>query len=612
MPLVTLSRPRQKTPRLRRIERTLDTLERRFVRAVRRLLVDRVRELEPVVEQALATGRLDNLTLPEPGAYERLLVAFVVEAYGAGMGHGQAEVDDLRRNQARRALLAGPDGEPVVPEGAVGFVRSRRDLARFFEKDQAETVRRVITEGLEQGQSLKQVMGSLEEALPGKMGRARLENIARTEATTAYNQGRLAMFLDTEGFIAGVEFMAILDARTTDICQHRDGLVFRLDDPAIRLNTPPLHYQCRSILSPVPVTALKESDLERTSQRMATAPDPQVTKKGRFGNEPWPDVQGGDGAAPMPRAKPVGPKGPSGGEAARPERTPLGPKGGDDGEARAPEREAEGDGGAKTEQRVETEPTRSPKRPKEQPVGGEEGHNRKPRLSPARPTEDYSSETRKTVEQPITSGDGGVGYTQWPMSYELRTFPIRIGSRSVELRDFWDAFEDDPAPERRGEWQRVSKGLRLMRSECLENIDGVRFTNSPIIGRFGPANGQYDPTTRVALLSRMAARNWTNGADDPNRRLALKTLWHEMAHHVWFEDFNAKGSDNLRLRRLWAKALDADSIHVPGLERVERFAELFAEYMDNPEVFIASHPNTGGFYRDNMAYPSHKTRIEDP
>lgn len=291
MPLATLSRPRQKTPRLRRIERTLDTLERRFVRAVRRLLADRVRELEPVVERALATGRMDNLTLPKPGAYERLLVAFVVEAYGAGMGHGQAEVDDLRRRQTRRARLAGPDGEPVVPEGAVGFVRGRRDLARFFEKDQAETVRRVLSEGLEQGQSLKQVMKSLEEALPGQMGRARLENIARTEATTAYNQGRLAMFLDSDGFIAGVEFMAILDARTTDICQHRDGLVFRLDDPAIRQNTPPLHYQCRSILSPVPVTALKDSDLERTRQRMATAPGPQVTKRGTFGNEPWPDVK---------------------------------------------------------------------------------------------------------------------------------------------------------------------------------------------------------------------------------------------------------------------------------------------------------------------------------
>ena len=299
------------------------------------------------------------------------------------MGHGQAEVDDLRRNQARRALLAGPDGEPVVPEGAVGFVRSRRDLARFFEKDQAETVRRVITEGLEQGQSLKQVMGSLEEALPGKMGRARLENIARTEATTAYNQGRLAMFLDTEGFIAGVEFMAILDARTTDICQHRDGLLFRLDDPAIRQNTPPLHYQCRSILSPVPVTALKESDLERTRQRMATAPDPQVTKTGRFGNEPWPDVQGGGGAAPMPRAKPVGPKGPAGGgEAARTERTPRGPKGGDEGEARAPEPRAKEAG------RVEPEPARSSKRPTETLEGDEAvTPERTSRSKPAEPKE---------------------------------------------------------------------------------------------------------------------------------------------------------------------------------------------------------------------------------
>ena len=126
MPVALLARPRQKTPRLRRIERTLDILERRFVRAVRRLLQDRVQELRPTVEQALATGRMDNLTLPRAGAYERLLVAFVVEAFGAGMGHGQAEVDDLRKRQTRRARLAGPDGEPVVPERAVAGCGGRQ------------------------------------------------------------------------------------------------------------------------------------------------------------------------------------------------------------------------------------------------------------------------------------------------------------------------------------------------------------------------------------------------------------------------------------------------------------------------------------------------------
>jgi len=96
----------------------------------------------------------------------------------------------------------------------------------------------------------------------------------------------------------------------TDICEHRNGLLFALDDPRLRQNTPPLHYQCRSILSPVSGYRLEKmggkARLDADRAKMDEAPDPQVTKKGRFGNEPWPDVQGG--APPVPRVKPVGPK----------------------------------------------------------------------------------------------------------------------------------------------------------------------------------------------------------------------------------------------------------------------------------------------------------------
>ncbi len=121
--------------------------------------------------------------------------------------------------------------------------------------------------------------------------------------------------------------------READICQHRNGLLFALDDPRLRQNTPPLHYQCRSVLTPISGYKLEKMGgrerLAADRAKMDEAPGPQVTKKGRFGNEPWPDVQGGDGAAPMPRAKPVGPKGPAEeGEAATPERTPRAPKGG--------------------------------------------------------------------------------------------------------------------------------------------------------------------------------------------------------------------------------------------------------------------------------------------
>jgi len=78
------------------------------------------------------------------------------------------------------------------------------------------------------------------------------------------NQGRLEGFKAPElkGFIKAVEFSAILDSRTTDICEARDGLILAIDDPRLSANTPPLHYQCRSILVPVDKYSMIEEGLE--------------------------------------------------------------------------------------------------------------------------------------------------------------------------------------------------------------------------------------------------------------------------------------------------------------------------------------------------------------
>ena len=48
--------------------------------------------------------------------------------------------------------------------------------------------------------------------------------------------------------VIGVEFSAIMDDRTTEMCAERHGLVMRLDDPRLPENTPPLHFRCRSLL----------------------------------------------------------------------------------------------------------------------------------------------------------------------------------------------------------------------------------------------------------------------------------------------------------------------------------------------------------------------------
>lgn len=299
--------------RYRRIEQTLDRLEARFVRAVRTLQQERLADLRPLVRATLEGGSLEPLGALDLGkGYEALLVRFLVETLGAGLGHGQSELDDIRaRGRRVRALFRGEaDGEPVVPDAAVDFVRRRRDLGRFFDADQVTTIRELLAAALQEGSSVATVMEALQAAMVGHFGAARAENIARTEATTAYNQGRLQAFLQAPDLVAALQFMAVLDARTTDICQHRDGLVFKLDDPLLRENTPPCHFQCRSLLSPVPEWELEEMGgsrlLARHRKKMATAPPNQQTSRGRFGSEPWPDAPGG--AAPVPRTGPVGPQ----------------------------------------------------------------------------------------------------------------------------------------------------------------------------------------------------------------------------------------------------------------------------------------------------------------
>ena len=82
-----------------------------------------------------------------------------------------------------------------------------------------------------------------------------LENIVRTNFSDAYNQGRQDMMEDPEvkDIMAGEMFSAIMDDRTTEVCQALDGQVFIYGDPDIARFTPPLHYQCRSQLVPVTI-----------------------------------------------------------------------------------------------------------------------------------------------------------------------------------------------------------------------------------------------------------------------------------------------------------------------------------------------------------------------
>lgn len=91
---------------------------------------------------------------------------------------------------------------------------------------------------------------------------ARLENIARTNTASAVNDARQSLFGNEEfkGFIVAYEYSAVLDDRTTPICEELHGKILK----DFGNYSPPNHYQCRSVL--VPVTVIDDWDGKESSK----------------------------------------------------------------------------------------------------------------------------------------------------------------------------------------------------------------------------------------------------------------------------------------------------------------------------------------------------------
>lgn len=78
----------------------------------------------------------------------------------------------------------------------------------------------------------------------------RAKMIVETETTYYYNKTRRAVF-DQSADVTHYLFMAIRDHRTTEWCKSRQGLVYAKDDPLLKSETPPCHWNCRSEILPL-------------------------------------------------------------------------------------------------------------------------------------------------------------------------------------------------------------------------------------------------------------------------------------------------------------------------------------------------------------------------
>ncbi len=162
----------------------------------------------------------------------------------------------------------------------------------------------ILVRGLKNGTATSVMMGELWEAFVPYLGSRvgeevvtahRLETIVRTNTTTAYNHGRLTEMLgaDVARFVDGVRYSAILDERTTEVCQFLDGKVFRLPaaQEEVELLLPPRHFNCRSIIVPIVVgSPIDPADVITAAEvaRARVLSGAGFTQRGafnRYGNE---------------------------------------------------------------------------------------------------------------------------------------------------------------------------------------------------------------------------------------------------------------------------------------------------------------------------------------
>lgn len=80
-----------------------------------------------------------------------------------------------------------------------------------------------------------------------------LATVVRTKTNEVYNTARRSFWENDETakeIIVAYQFSSILDDNTTDICRELDQKIFEINDGVGRI-TPPLHFNCRSVLVPI-------------------------------------------------------------------------------------------------------------------------------------------------------------------------------------------------------------------------------------------------------------------------------------------------------------------------------------------------------------------------
>lgn len=170
-------------------------------------------------------------------------------------------------------------------------------IAGVAQLDVLQTVQDKLAKAIEQGTSIEDFKRSVRDELSKAWGGdnpSRIETIYRNATQTAYNAGRWQQMMDpaVKRFRPYLMYDAVLDARTTPLCQGLSGTVLGADDPWWDRHWPPLHHRCRSS-----VRSLRAAEAERrglTQEPSTESPPGGFGLSPRLATEWHPPAEGRD------------------------------------------------------------------------------------------------------------------------------------------------------------------------------------------------------------------------------------------------------------------------------------------------------------------------------
>jgi SPP1 gp7 family putative phage head morphogenesis protein len=286
------------------IQRDFDGLESAFLSHAQKLNKKRqaqiVKRVERVIDELQKAhqdgdtkeveGILASLKMPSSKEWYKLVDKLVSSAVNAGILRAHFELlrlKELYEFDEWEVVNEGYDYDVVLPEEARDWLKKYAyEIGVITEETVLNRIRKTLENALDEGLPPKATMEAVKDSAGTWMSDHHAQTIARTETGKMYNAGRIARYLDPEqnGFVEALQYDAIVDTRTTELCEHLDGRIIAVTNGAtIAKFTPPNHFQCRATWLPVTKYEEWEDDFD-TSQEPEKgftfeAPLPKLLKK---------------------------------------------------------------------------------------------------------------------------------------------------------------------------------------------------------------------------------------------------------------------------------------------------------------------------------------------